>query len=125
MSSLGNVIWVVFGGFFVCLEYLVAGFALCLTVVGIPFGLQLFKLGTLALLPFGQEAVSTEASEGAVPLLGNVVWFLLWGWVIALSHLGFALLFGLTVVGIPFALQHWKLAKLSLWPFGKSIRSSA
>ena len=66
MNFLGNAIWVVFGGFFVCLEYLVAGFALCLTVIGIPFGLQLFKLGVLALLPFGQEAVPTSASEGAV-----------------------------------------------------------
>jgi uncharacterized membrane protein YccF (DUF307 family) len=124
MSTLGNVIWVVFGGFFVCLEYLLAGFSLCLTVVGIPFGVQLFKLGIMALLPFGQEAVPTEASEGAIPLIANVVWLVVWGWVIALSHVVFAALFAVTVVGIPFALQHWKLAKLALWPFGKEITSS-
>jgi len=122
MSLLGNILWIIFGGLFTCVEYLVAGISLCCTIIGIPWGLQAFKLGILSLLPFGSEVVDTPASDGALPLVANIVWLVVWGWGIALTHLLFAGLCGITVIGIPFALQHWKLAKLALWPFGKDIR---
>lgn len=125
MSLLGNVLWVVLGGgIFIFVEYLLAGVALCTTIVGIPWGLQAFKLAVLGLLPFGHEA--TSAGELAASPLGfvlNLIWLFVGGLPILLTHLLFALLCALTVIGIPFALQHWKLAKLALTPFGRDVRA--
>ena len=88
MSVLGNIIWLGFGGFFMALEYLVSGFLLCCTIIGIPFGLQVFKIGLVALLPFSQTTVVEEGSRSCLEIIMNVIWFFIGGIWIALSHLG-------------------------------------
>lgn len=127
MSLLGNVLWVVLGGgIFIFLEYVVVGLGLCVTIVGIPWGLQAFKLAVLGLLPFGhQVGPPAEIGQGALGLLLNVIWWFVGGIGIALTHLLFALLCAITIIGLPFALQHWKLAKLAMLPFGRDIRPIA
>jgi len=122
MSILGNIIWIIFGGLFVFLEYLIAGLVMCLTIVGIPFGIKIIKLSVLALAPFGQNVVQTERASGCLAIFLNVIWLFIGGIVIALSHLLWALLFAITIVGIPFARQHVKLAGYALTPFGKEIQ---
>ena len=97
MKIIGNIIWLVFGGIFIAIEYFISSILLCLTIIGIPFGLQTLKLGILALWPFGG------------------VW-------IFLSHIGFGILFCITILGIPFGLQHFKLAGLALTPFGHDVK---
>lgn len=121
-----NLIWIVLGGFLIWLEYVLGGLILCLTVVGIPFGLQCFKLAGLGLLPFGKEVVEGPApggSEGLLTVIMNVLWFVVAGLWICLTHLSLALGYALSIIGIPFALQHLKLALLALMPFGKMIRT--
>ena len=120
MSVLGNIIWLVFGGFFMALEYLVSGFLLCCTIIGIPFGLQVFKIGLVALLPFSQTTVVEEGSRSCLEIIMNVIWFFIGGIWIALSHLGWGLLFCITIVGIPFGIQHFKLMRVALFPFGRT-----
>jgi uncharacterized membrane protein YccF (DUF307 family) len=121
-----NILWVVFGGgFIIWLEYLVGGFLLCLTIVGIPFGVQCFKIADIGLLPFGKDIDEDPTSDGG-GLLGffmNVVWFLVAGLWICISHIGLALACAVTIIGLPFALQHLKLAVLALAPFGKRVRA--
>ena len=121
MSVLGNIIWLVFGGFFMALEYLVSGFLLCCTIIGIPFGLQVFKIGLVALLPFSQTTVVEEGSRSCLEIIMNVIWFFIGGIWIALSHLGRGLLFCITIVGIPFGIQHFKLMRVALFPFGRTV----
>ena len=121
MSVLGNIIWLVFGGFFMTLEYLVSGFLLCCTIIGIPFGLQVFKIGLVALLPFSQTTVVEEGSRSCLEIIMNVIWFFIGGIWIALSHLGWGLLFCITIVGIPFGIQHFKLMRVALFPFGRTV----
>jgi len=123
MSILGNILWIFLGGgLIIFFEYLLGGLALCLTVVGIPFGVQCFKLALLGLVPFGKEIVHRESAAGCLATVFNVLWILLGGVWIALTHLIFAALTALTVIGIPFAVQHLKLAALGLTPFGKTYR---
>jgi uncharacterized membrane protein YccF (DUF307 family) len=125
MRPLLNLLWIVLGGGFVIwLEYMIGGLLLCLTVVGIPFGLQCFKMAGMGLLPFGKEIQEdpTSAGAGCLGLLMNVVWFLVAGLWICLSHLALALACAVTIIGIPFAVQHVKLALLALAPFGKRVR---
>lgn len=121
MNFIGNLIWLVFGGLFAAVGYIVGGFVLCLTVIGIPFGLQCFKLAGLVLWPFGKRIVSTGGSSGCLSLLCNIIWLLCGGLYTALVHVVFALLLAITIIGIPFARQHLKLAELSLAPFGKDV----
>lgn len=121
MSILLNIIWVVFGGLFVCLEYVVSSLLLMITIIGIPFGLQTLKLGILALWPFGHHVESATSDGGCLSVLMNVLWILLGGIWIALTHLAFGLLFCITIIGIPFGMQHFKLAGLALTPFGKQV----
>ncbi|MDI6868707.1 MAG: YccF domain-containing protein [Coprothermobacterota bacterium] len=123
MSLIGNILWIILGGFLIALEYFLGGLILCLTIVGIPFGAQCFKLAYLALFPFGKEVVTKEVASNPLWILMNILWLLFGGIWIALTHLVFALLCAITVIGIPFALQHIKLAGLSLSPFGKEISS--
>ncbi|CAN5510796.1 YccF domain-containing protein [soil metagenome] len=122
MSTIGNLIWIIFGGIIIFIEYVVASLVLCLTIIGIPFGLQTFKLAAVALWPFGKEIVTSERSNGCLSLLMNIIWLIFGGIWIALTHLAFGILFAITIIGIPFALQHFKLAGLALTPFGKEIR---
>ncbi|MCO4763175.1 MAG: YccF domain-containing protein [Myxococcales bacterium] len=120
MSLLLNILWIVFGGgFAIFLEYVICGLVLCLTIVGIPFGLQCFKLGHLGLFPFGHEAVAEPAGDRFGCL--GVLWVVFAGVWIFLTHLGLAITMALTLIGIPFALQHLKLATLALAPFGKKV----
>ncbi len=119
-----NILWIVFGGgIVICLEYLIGAIILCLTVVGIPFGIQCFKLAELGLLPFGRriETDSTAAGAGCLGTVMNVVWFLVAGLWIFLTHVALGLAAAVTIIGIPFAFQHLKLAFLALAPFGKRV----
>ncbi len=122
MSTLGNVVWLIFGGFLAALGYIIGGLLLCITVVGIPFGLQSMKIGIAILAPFGREVVEESQANSTLRILFNVLWLVLFGWEIALAHLLSALILTITVVGIPFAKQHIKLIPLSLFPFGRFLR---
>lgn len=123
MRLLLNVLWIVLGGGFVIwLEYLVAGLLLCLTLIGIPFGVQCFKIAGLGLFPFGKEIGPSRPNSGGLLLgLVNILWFLLAGLWIGLSHIVLGVGAAITIIGIPFALQHLKLAQLALWPFGRTF----
>lgn len=122
MSLLGNILWIVLaGGWITCLEYLFAGLVLCLTIIGIPFGLQCFKMAELALTPFGRQIIPDPESPDGVNVIMNLLWFVFAGLWIALSHVVLAICCAITIIGIPFALQHLKLAVLGVWPFGKKI----
>lgn len=121
MSLLGNIIWLIFGGFFAALGYIFGGILLCLTIVGIPFGLQSIRLGVATLAPFGKEVVVSE-NEGPVALLFDVIWIVLFGWEIAIAHLVSAVLLSITIVGIPFAKQHVKLIPVAVFPFQRDLR---
>ena len=121
MNLIGNLIWLVFGGFFAALGYIVGGFVLCVTIVGIPFGLQCFKLAGLVLWPFGKQIVNTRSSMGCLSVFCNIIWLLCGGLYTAVVHLVFAALLTITIIGIPFARQHLKLMELSLSPFGKAV----
>lgn len=121
MGFLGNVLWFVFGGFWSFLGYAWGALVMCLTIVGIPFGVQSWKIGVASLAPFGKEIKTHERSDSPLNVVLNVVWILLAGWPIALAHLTLALTMGITIVGIPFAIQHLKLLPLSLMPFGRTL----
>lgn len=121
MSFLGNLLWVVIGGGLVIwFEYIVAALVLACTVIGIPFAVQCLKLAGLGLLPFGKEI---GGRTGAFSTLLNVLWLFTAGLILALTHLVFAVLCAVTIVGLPFAKQHMKLCGLALMPFGKEITS--
>lgn len=121
MNFLGNLIWLVFGGLLAALGYIIGGFVLCLTIVGIPFGIQCFKIASLELWPFGRQVVPANSSMGCLSLFCNIIWLLCGGLYTAIVHLFFAALLAITIIGIPFARQHLKLMELSLMPFGKAI----
>lgn len=121
MKLTGNIIWLIFGGFFTAIEYFAAGVALALTIVGIPFALQSFKLGIMMLAPFGQKAVKRENGSGCLWSIMNIIWFFVGGFWIALTHFIFGVLFYITIIGIPFGNQHFKLMKTALSPFGRDI----
>lgn len=123
MRTVGNVIWVVFGGVFIAIEYLLGSVALMVTIIGIPFGLQSLKLAEVALWPFGKKVVHKETSSGCLSFLMNVIWFFVGGVPIVLTHLLFGLLFYITIIGIPFGNQHFKLMKLAFTPFGRTIEN--
>lgn len=123
MRVLGNIIWLVFGGFAAGLAWWVAGLLAAITIIGIPFSIAAFRIGAFTFWPFGRDIVDRPENPEArlLILIGNVLWILLGGLWLALSHLLLALLFAVTIIGIPFALQHLKLARLSLMPYGKEI----
>lgn len=121
MKVLGNIIWLVFGGIFIALEYFLASIPLFISIIGIPFGIQVIKLGVLALWPFGSQIQLTPGNPGCLSTIMNVIWFFIGGIGICLSHLIFGILFGITIIGIPFAKQHFKLASLALTPFGRKV----
>lgn len=123
MNTIGNVLWIVLGGFLVFILYLFGSIILMITIIGIPFGIQTLKMAGLALMPFGREAVQAERSSGCLYIIMNVLWILFAGIELAILHLVLALLLAITIIGIPFAQQHLKLAYLALVPFGMDIRS--
>lgn len=121
MSLIGNLIWFIFGGLLLGIGYLFGGMVLCLTIVGIPFGLQIMKLGLFAMWPFGGEVVPGNNASGCLPLLLNVLWIICGGIEVALTHLALGVVFSITIVGIPFGMQHFKLMMLALMPFGHQV----
>lgn len=121
MKFIGNILWLILGGLLVSLYYFMAGLVFCITIIGIPFGLQLIKLAGFALWPFGHNVVSGSNDGGCLSILMNVIWILAGGIELALIHLAFGILLCMTVIGIPFGLQHFKMALLALTPFGKTI----
>lgn len=122
VSLLGNVLWLVFGGLIAGLGYIVGGLLLCITIVGIPFGVQAMKIGLATFAPFGKEVVEQRDANSVLRLVLNVVWLVLFGWEIALAHAASALVCAVTIIGIPFAVQHLKLIPLALLPFGRDLR---
>ena len=122
MSLLGNLVFFIFGGFIIFLGYVLGGLILCLTIIGIPFGIQCFKLAGGVLAPFGQEVYETDPPGGALSLLLNIIWIILPGLELAIMHLFLAVFFAITIIGFPLAVQHMKLVKVALLPFGHVIR---
>ena len=120
MKLLGNIIWLVFGGIEIAIEYLVASLAMMITIIGIPFGLQSLKLGLLALWPFGSE-VKKKPTSGCLNTAMNVLWFFVGGIWIFLTHLLYGIVLCITIIGIPFGKMHFRLAKLAFSPFGKEV----
>ena len=121
MKLLGNLIWLIFGGFMIALEYLVASFILMITIIGIPFGLQTLKLAMLALWPFGYTTRQSAVGTGCLSTIFNVLWLICGGIWICLTHLFWGAILCITIIGIPFGMQHFKLAGLALTPFGREI----
>ncbi len=123
MRFLGNILWFLLGGFVISILYFVIGLLYCLTIVGIPFGYQLWKFGVFSLWPFGTEVVDGKSAGGCMSVFMNVLWILVGWWEIALVHLICGLICCVTIIGIPFGLQHFKMVRLSIMPFGKSFKS--
>lgn len=121
MSLLGNIIWLIFGGFLTGLGYILGGLLLCLTIVGIPFGLQSIQVGITSMAPFGKEITQPKSEGGFLALVFDGIWLLVVGWEIALTHLVSAGILAITIIGIPFALQHLKLIPVALFPFHYSL----
>lgn len=122
MSLIGNILWLIFGGLLVGLGYIIGGLVTCLTIIGIPFGLQSIKIGFATFAPFGKDVVEGPHANSSLRVIFNVIWLLLFGWEIALAHLISALILAITIIGIPFAKQHIKLIPLALMPFGRDLR---
>jgi uncharacterized membrane protein YccF (DUF307 family) len=120
MRTIGNVLWVIFAGIWLAIAYFVAGLVLCVTIIGIPFGVQAFKMAGFALWPFGYTVV-TKPSSGVLDVVFNVIWLILFGWEIFLMHLVAGLVLFVTIIGIPFGIQAFKLSVLALWPFGRTV----
>ena len=123
-----NILWLIFGGFFAGLAWLVAGVIMAITIIGLPWARAAFNIAAYTLLPFGQKAVRRDSltgqpdiGTGPLGLVGNVIWFVLAGWWLALGHLITAVILAITIIGIPFAWAHLKLAGIALWPIGKVI----
>lgn len=122
MNIFLNIIWVVFGGFMIAVEYAVSSLLMMITIIGIPFGLQTMKLAVVALWPFGTDVTNDSFPSGCLAGFMNVIWWFLGGFGIALTHLFWGIIFCITIIGIPFGKQHFKLMKLALLPFGRSVR---
>ena len=118
MGCLGNILWFLMGGWLLSLSWLLAGVLCCLTVVGIPLGAQCFKFASMAASPFGKEIVF---GGGVVSFLANIFWLIFCGLPLALESVVLGMMLCVTIIGIPFGLQHFKLAKLALLPFGAQI----
>ena len=122
MKLLGNILWLVLGGLLIAMIYYAVGLLMCITIIGIPFGVQLFKLGTYALWPFGHELVDGPNQPGCLSIVMNLLWILLGWWQIALLHLCCGVLFCITIIGIPWGVQHLRMALATVFPFGKEIK---
>ncbi len=121
MNLFGNLVWLLFGGLMAAFGYLFGGIILCATIFGIPWGLQCFKIAGLVLMPFGKKVVSDTQDTGCLGLLCNIIWVVCGGLYTAMVHLVMGLLLSLTIVGIPWGQQHFKLVEISLMPFGKTV----
>jgi len=120
LRAILNVLWLVLAGFWLAVGYVVAGIVMCVLIITIPFGIAAFRLAAYALWPFGRTVV-VDPTAGAGSTAGNVVWFVLAGWWLALSHIITGVALMVTIVGIPFGWANWKMAGLALFPLGKRI----
>jgi len=121
MKILGNLIWLVFGGIIIAVEYFIGSLILMVTIVGIPFGLQTLKMGSLSAWPFGRTSRVESRASGCLYIFMNVLWLLCGGIWIAATHAFFGILLFITIIGIPFGRQHFKLTEVALNPFGRKI----
>lgn len=121
MSLLGNIIWLIFGGFLSGVGYILGGISTCLTIIGIPFGIATIQIGIASFTPFGREIKKGPEADSTLVLILNVVWIVIFGWAIALNHLFWGVLLAITIIGLPFARQHFKLMMLALFPFGRTF----
>jgi uncharacterized membrane protein YccF (DUF307 family) len=121
MKILGNLVWLIFGGIIISIEYFIGSIILMVTIVGIPFGVQTLKMGALAIWPFGRDTRVHARASGCLYILMNLLWLLCGGVWIALTHAIFGLILCVTIIGIPFGLQHFKLTAVALNPFGRDI----
>jgi uncharacterized membrane protein YccF (DUF307 family) len=121
MDLFGNIIWLIFGGLMAALGYLLGGIVLCITVIGVPWGLQCFKLAGLVLWPFGKKVISDSDNMGCLNIFFNLIWILCGGLYTAIVHIVMGAILCLTIIGIPWGKQHFKLIEISLMPFGKRI----
>lgn len=121
MKAIGNVIWFVISGFWLGIGFALAGLLCFVTIIGIPFGIQAFKLAGFAFWPFGRTVAPTQEGSDALQAVFNVIWLVLFGWGLFLAALSSALVLCLTIIGIPFALQAVKIGLLALWPFGRTV----
>jgi uncharacterized membrane protein YccF (DUF307 family) len=121
MKILGSIIWLIFGGFHIALEYFYASIVLMITIIGIPFGVQSMKLGLVAIWPFGSEVKWKPSEPGCLNIFMNILWFLIGGIWIFLTHVIYGVILCITIIGIPFGKMHFRLAKLALSPFGKEV----
>ncbi|MBN9603561.1 MAG: YccF domain-containing protein [Afipia felis] len=128
VSLLLNILWIVLGGFWMAVGWMIAAVLMAITIIGIPWARAAMTIAGYTLFPFGQRAISREmvtgrsdVGTGPLGVIGNIIWFILAGWWLALGHLGTALLMAITIVGLPFAWAHLKLAGIALWPIGKTI----
>ncbi|MBQ3078042.1 MAG: YccF domain-containing protein [Clostridia bacterium] len=122
MRIIGNILWLILGGLVLALGWALAGLLLCISIIGIPFGIECFKIAGFTLFPFGREIVYPAKAVGCGSVLFNILWLAVFGWELALGALVAGVLMCVTIVGIPFGLQSFKLAQLSLMPFGAEIR---
>jgi len=122
MNLLLNIVWLILGGFVVVLAYFLGGILLCITIIGIPFGLQCFKLAGLAVAPFGSEVREKDPPGGAIAVIMNIIWIILPGLELALFHLVMAVVLAVTIIGLPLAAQHLKMTRLAILPFGAEVR---
>lgn len=121
MKILGNLIWLIFGGIVIAVEYFIGSIILMVTIIGIPFGIQTLKMAALAIWPFGRDTQVHSRASGCLYILMNVLWLVCGGIWIALTHALFGLILCITIIGIPFGMQHFKLTAIALNPFGRDI----
>jgi len=121
MNLFGNLVWLIFGGLLASLGYFIGGIVLCLTIIGIPWGLQCFKLAELVLWPFGKKIISDSSEMGCLNVIFNLIWILCGGLYTTIIHIVMGIILCLTIIGIPWGRQHFKLIEISLMPFGKKI----
>ncbi len=121
MNFFGNIIWLIFGGLLAALGYIIGGVVLCITIIGVPWGLQCFKLAGLVLSPFGKRVVSDSSEMGCLNIFCNLIWIVCGGLYTAIVHIVMGAILCITVIGLPWGRQHFKLVEISLMPFGKRI----
>ncbi len=121
MRAIGNVLWFLLAGIWLALGYVGAGLVFCITIIGIPFGIQAFKLAGFALWPFGRTVIERDGGPGPFVVLANIVWLVFFGWALFLASLLAGILLCITIIGIPFGIQAFKISVLALWPFGRIV----
>ncbi len=122
MNILGNLIWLIFGGFATSMGYIAGGIVMMLTIIGIPFGYQMIKIGLLCLWPFGSTFEVNTELPGCLATIMNLVWLIIAGFWLAITHFFFGILLTITIIGIPWGAQHFKLAGFAISPFGRKVR---